>query len=153
MFGLGLLEAVPDLAILAMADPRDRNHDGVSGKPNLVWDQARRRTVLGRFGWKANAPNLVQQTAGAYNGDMGVTSSLFSAESCEGQDPRCGAHAPEVDDQTVADVALYTRTLGVPARRESRRREGLRGRAVVPCRGLRGLPRGDAAHRPAPRGA
>ena len=95
----------------------DRNRDGISGRPNFVWDQARQRTVLGRFGWKANAPNLVQQTAGAYNGDMGVTSTLFPAESCEGQDPRCGRHAPEVDDETVAAVALYTRTLGVPARR------------------------------------
>jgi CxxC motif-containing protein (DUF1111 family) len=117
VFGLGLLEAVREGDILALADPRDRNRDGISGKPNYVWDQARRRTVLGRFGWKANAPNLVQQTAGAYNGDMGVTSTLFPAESCEGQDPRCGPHPPEVDDETVGAVAHYARTLGVPARR------------------------------------
>jgi CxxC motif-containing protein (DUF1111 family) len=117
VFGLGLLEAVREGDVLALADPRDRDRDGISGRANNVWDVARRRTVLGRFGWKANAPNLVQQTAGAYNGDMGVTSSLFPAESCEGQDPRCGPHAPEVDDETVGAVALYTRTLGVPARR------------------------------------
>jgi CxxC motif-containing protein (DUF1111 family) len=117
VFGLGLLEAIRESDLLALADPRDRDRDGISGRANYVWDEARRRTVLGRFGWKANAPNLVQQTAGAYNGDMGVTSSLFPAESCEGQDPRCGRHAPEVDDETVSAVALYTRTLGVPARR------------------------------------
>ena len=91
VFGLGLLEAVPEGDVLARADPSDRNRDGISGRANHVWDAVRRRTVLGRFGWKANAPNLVQQTAGAYNGDMGVTSSLFPAESCEGQDPRLRA--------------------------------------------------------------
>jgi CxxC motif-containing protein (DUF1111 family) len=116
VFGLGLLEAVPEEEIREMAYQRER-HNGISGRPNYVWDERRQRRAIGRFGWKANAPNLVQQTAGAYNGDMGVTSSLFPAESCEGQYPDCAPHAPEVSDETVAAVAFYTRTLGVPARR------------------------------------
>jgi CxxC motif-containing protein (DUF1111 family) len=117
VFGLGLLEAVPAYSILAAADPRDRNHDGVSGRANVVWDEVGQRYRLGRFGWKANVPNLVQQTAGAYNGDMGITSSLFPKESCDGR-PGCDSNHPaEVDDETVQNVALYTRTLGVPARR------------------------------------
>jgi CxxC motif-containing protein (DUF1111 family) len=117
VFGLGLLEAISEEDVRALADPRDRNHDGISGRANYVWDVLRRRPALGRFGWKANAPNLLQQTAGAYNGDMGITSSIFPAESCEGQYPTCGRHAPEIDDQLVQAVAFYTRTLGVPARR------------------------------------
>jgi CxxC motif-containing protein (DUF1111 family) len=117
VFGLGLLEAVRLTDILALADPRDRNRDGVSGRPNYVWDAVRRRVAVGRFGWKANAPNLLQQAAGAYNGDMGVTSSLFSAEPCEGRDPACARHAAEVPDETVGNTAFYTQTLGVPARR------------------------------------
>jgi CxxC motif-containing protein (DUF1111 family) len=117
VFGLGLLEAVPEGDILSRADPADRNRDGISGRVNYVWNAVRQRTVVGRFGWKANTPTLLQQTAGAYNGDMGVTSSLFPAESCEGQVPGCGRHAPEVDDQTVGNVAFYSQTLGVPARR------------------------------------
>jgi CxxC motif-containing protein (DUF1111 family) len=117
VFGLGLLEAVPPGEILSRADPRDRNRDGVSGRPNIVFDAVSRRYALGRFGWKANVANLVQQTAGAYNGDMGITSPLFPAESCEGQYGECAAHGNEVTAETVQDVALYTRTLGVPARR------------------------------------
>jgi CxxC motif-containing protein (DUF1111 family) len=117
VFGLGLLEAVPAFSILAAADPRDRNHDGISGRPNFVFDEVHKRFALGRFGWKANTPNLVQQTAGAYNGDMGITSSIFPKESCDGRDGCNSNHPPEVADQTVKDVALYTRTLGVPARR------------------------------------
>ncbi len=129
VFGLGLLEAVPEADVLALASKKDHKFK-VSGRPNYVWDQVLQRTVLGRFGWKANAPNLVQQTAGAYNGDMGITSPLFSAESCEGEYEGCGPHPPEVGEQTVQDVAFYTRTLGVPARRnlddpQTRQGEGL----------------------------
>jgi CxxC motif-containing protein (DUF1111 family) len=117
VFGLGLLEAVDEDEVRELADPRDRNRDGISGRANVVWNEVRRRYALGRFGWKANTPTLLQQTAGAYNGDMGVTSSIFPAESCEGQVPGCERHAPEVADQAVQDVAFYAQTLGVPARR------------------------------------
>ena len=88
VFGLGLLEAVSAGDLFAMADPRDRNRDGVSGRVNLVWNAVKGRLDVGRFGWKANNPNLLQQTAGAYNGDMGITSTIFPAESCEGDYPR-----------------------------------------------------------------
>jgi CxxC motif-containing protein (DUF1111 family) len=127
VFGLGLLEAVPEIEILLRADPRDRNRDGISGRINLVWDETRHRIMVGRFGWKANNPNLIQQTAGAYNGDMGITSTLFPTESCDGQYVECVAHDIEVDDETVANVALYTRTLGVPARRNLDDPTALRG--------------------------
>ena len=116
-FGLGLLEAIPQATLLAKEDPTDANNDAISGVANRVWDAAAKRTTIGRFGWKAGAPNLIQQTAGAYNGDMGVTSSLFAAESCEGDRPECAPHAPEVSDQTVIEVARDMQTLGVPARR------------------------------------
>ena len=116
-FGLGLLEAIPEATILSREDPNDANDDGISGVANRVWDAAEKRTVVGRFGWKAGAPNLIQQTAGAYNGDMGITSSLFPAESCEGDRPECAPHALEVSDDAVLEVARYMQTLGVPARR------------------------------------
>lgn len=117
-FGLGLLEAIPEAMILAKEDPNDRDRDGISGVANRVWDAVTGRTVVGRFGWKAGAPDLLQQTAGAYNGDMGITSSIFPAESCEGDRPECARHAPEVSDQVVLAVTRYLQTLGVPARRE-----------------------------------
>jgi CxxC motif-containing protein (DUF1111 family) len=117
VFGLGLLEAVPEEDLRALADGKGQQRE-VSGRLNYVWDEIQQRTVVGRFGWKANAPNLVQQTAGAYNGDMGVTSALFPAESCEGHYPGCEAHPAEVSEETVDNVAFYARTLAVPARRD-----------------------------------
>ena len=80
--GMGLLEAIPDAAILALADPDDANGDGISGRPNMVWDVRRGKLALGRFGWKANQPTVEQQTAGAFLGDMGITSTLFPDENC-----------------------------------------------------------------------
>jgi CxxC motif-containing protein (DUF1111 family) len=129
-FGLGLLEAIPTATLLAKEDPNDANNDGISGVANRVWDAAASKTVIGRFGWKAGAPDLIQQTAGAYNGDMGVTSSLFPAESCEGDRPECARHAPEVSDQTVLEVARYMQTLGVPARRDVDLAQTTQGEAI-----------------------
>lgn len=77
MIGLGLLEAIAEEDILAGADPDDADGDGISGRPNMVWDRAQQRSVLGRFGWKAGQPNLNQQNAEAFANDMGLTSSLI----------------------------------------------------------------------------
>ena len=58
VFGLGLLEAIPEETILAYADENDVDGDGISGRPNYVWDVVAQRYTLGRFGWKANQPTL-----------------------------------------------------------------------------------------------
>jgi len=96
---------------------------------------------VGRFGWKANTPNLIQQTAGAYNGDMGITSDLFPTESCAGRlkEPGCNnAHSAEVNAGTVTDVAFYTQTLAVPARRHLDDPTALRGETVFYAAGCDG---------------
>ena len=74
--------------------------------------------TLGRFGWKANQPTLLQQVAAAYNDDMGITTSLFSTENSAGQ-PQLTEHSviPEVSDEILEVVTFYVQTLAVPARR------------------------------------
>ncbi len=123
MIGLGLLEAIPEAAILANADPEDSNGDGISGRANQVWDHAEQRTVLGRFGWKAGQPNLNQQNADAFANDMGLTSTLISHDNCSETQTDCrnaaNGGAPEVSDSILANVLFYTRNLGVPARRDA----------------------------------
>ena len=118
VFGLGLLEAIPENAILAYADETDANGDGISGKPNYVWDVVEHRYNLGRFGWKANQPTLLQQVAAAYHDDMGLTTSLFMTENSAGQ-PQLTTHSatPEVSDEILDVVTFYVQTLAVPARR------------------------------------
>ena len=121
MIGLGLLEAIPDATLEALADEADRDGDGISGRTNVVWDARERRERTGRFGWKANQPSIAQQTAGAFLGDLGITSSLFSEEGCPEPQAACRAAptggVPELSDQKLDAVTLYARTLAVPARR------------------------------------
>ena len=116
-FGVGLLEAIPEAAIVAQATEPAAVAAGVAGHPNYVWDQVDQRTALGRFGLKANTATLLEQSAGAFHNDMGITTSIFPAEPCEDAIPACAAHAPDVNDSLLAAVALYVRTLAVPARR------------------------------------
>ena len=118
VFGLGLLEALPEETILAYADEADLDGDGISGKPNYVWDVVQQRYSLGRFGWKANQPSLLQQVAAAYHDDMGITTSLFRVENSAGQ-PQLTEQSttPEVSDEIVEVVTFYVQTLAVPARR------------------------------------
>ncbi|WP_062384051.1 di-heme oxidoreductase family protein [Pseudomonas abietaniphila] len=126
MIGLGLLEAIPEAAILANADPEDSKGTGITGTPNWVWDDAQQKTVLGRFGWKASQPSLNQQNAHALAGDMGLTSSLKSADDCTPTQTACLAAPngegpdgePEVSDNILRLITFYTRNLGVPARRD-----------------------------------
>ena len=118
VFGLGLLEAIPEETILSYADEADVNGDGISGKPNYVWDVVDKKYKLGRFGWKANQPNLLQQVASAYHDDMGLTTSLFPLENSHGQiQLKENLTSPEVSDEILDVVTFYVQTLAVPARR------------------------------------
>jgi CxxC motif-containing protein (DUF1111 family) len=134
MIGLGLLEAIPEAAILANADPDDSDGDGISGRANRVWDDALERTVLGRFGWKAGQPTLNQQNAHAFAGDMGLTSSLVAADDCTPGQSDCrsanNGGEPEVSDSILASVLFYSRNLGVPARRDVDAPEVLAGKGL-----------------------
>lgn len=121
MIGLGLLGAIDEQDLLANADPDDADRDGISGRPNHVWDVAAEDFALGRFGWKANQPRLEQQNSGAFLGDIGITSALFPSENCTGAQPACAeatsGGSPEIDDDHVGLVNYYSKFLAVPARR------------------------------------
>jgi CxxC motif-containing protein (DUF1111 family) len=121
MIGLGLLEAVPDETLWALADPDDANGDGISGRVNQVWDALNQQTTVGRFGWKANQPHLWQQVAGAFLGDIGITTELFAQQNCTETAVGCTAAVPggdpEIDTDDLQKVVLYSSSLAVPAQR------------------------------------
>jgi CxxC motif-containing protein (DUF1111 family) len=117
--GMGLLEAVPEETVLAIAQ---RQHEqGVNGRPNYVRDDVNQRTALGRFGWKANQPSLRQQIAAASLGDMGLTSRMYRAQNCPPVQHLCTIQTPGNDPElTITDwdeLELWTRALAVPAQR------------------------------------
>lgn len=133
--GLGLLDAVPDATILALADENDANGDGISGRPNWIhipaYCQFRPGTVernakyIGRFGKKAAVYDLLQQTANAYNQDMGVNSSYEAYNTYNGLQID-----PEVSNQTVLDVIFYLQTLKAPIQRNQHDPDVMAGRQV-----------------------
>jgi CxxC motif-containing protein (DUF1111 family) len=84
LFGAGLVEAIPDEALLALEDPDDRNRDGVSGRAAMVIDVATGTRRAGRFGWKAQHATLLAFGADAYRNEMGITNDLFPNESAFG---------------------------------------------------------------------
>ncbi|MCO6146453.1 di-heme oxidoredictase family protein [Flavobacterium sp. NRK1] len=133
IIGLGLLEAVPEATILAFADENDSDGDGISGRPNYVYDIESNSQKMGRFGWKANQPNVKQQVAGAFSNDMGITSYLFPDEHCPpGVD--CGSYpnggSPEITNESFDRVVLYSRSLSVPIRRNFKDQDVLNGKKL-----------------------
>ncbi|MCY1081570.1 di-heme oxidoreductase family protein [Archangium lansingense] len=134
MVGLGLLEAIPDATLEALADPDDSNGDGISGRINHVWDVEHRELRVGRFGWKANQPSLRQQNAGAFRGDIGITSDLFPEEDCPPAQEACrtsiSGGTPELEARKLEQLTFYTQMLAVPARRDVDKPEVLRGRRL-----------------------
>jgi CxxC motif-containing protein (DUF1111 family) len=121
--GMGLLEAVPESDIVAAADPDDGDGDGISGRPNRAWNPRTRQTELGRFGWKANVPSVEAQVAGAFHGDIGITSDLHPDQGCTAVETACqqavDGGEPEITGERLAAVTFYSRTLAVPAMRDT----------------------------------
>lgn len=133
--GLGLLAALTDAQILSNADPADSDGDGISGVPNYITPpsyfvpephhQPLAGQYIGRFGKKAVAIDLLQQTVNAYNQDMGITSSFEPIDTFTGL-----ATDPEVSDQTVNEVVFYLRTLKAPIQRNPDDGEIINGSTV-----------------------
>lgn len=140
MIGLGLLEAIPAVDILANADPDDLDGDGISGRPNVVWSVQFDQPMLGRFGLKAGSPTILEQSSAAFAGDIGISSPLFPAGAGECTDAQTicqtaihgdgDARGTEIDAIGMDLVTFYSRNLGVPARRGTDDPQVLHGKEV-----------------------
>lgn len=124
VFGLGLIENIPVETILSYADEFDADGDGISGRPHWVIPPDFVPTTeigggpgeqLGRFGRKAAVTSLVQQTATAFQQDMGITNGFLEQEPSDTGDT---VPDPEVDSATVIDIVVFMRLLSPPSRGE-----------------------------------
>lgn len=121
--GMGLINEIVETDILALADPEDTNQDGISGRPNLVWSREHQKTMIGRFGLKANTPTLRQQVADAFVNDIGITSHIFPDESCTSTQTACldaengqGPNTPyEISNLLLDKVVTFVSHLKVPS--------------------------------------
>ena len=138
LVGLGLLEAVPEDAITAMADPGDSNGDGISGRAQTLTDPETGQTRLGRFGWKAGAARLSHQVASALNADMGVTTAIFPQPDCGTAQTGCGSAGAELNAADLNNLVRYVALLGVAARRNLSDAEALQGETLFSSAGCAG---------------
>jgi CxxC motif-containing protein (DUF1111 family) len=138
LVGMGLLEAIPESEIerLAAREPVD----GIRGRVNRVWDASQNRTVLGRFGLKANHGSLREQVAAAFLNDIGLSSVVYPEQNCPPVQKSCGeqmvAGKPEITPLRLAATEFYVAARMVPARRnvdDPRVRDGERLFAQAKC--------------------
>jgi CxxC motif-containing protein (DUF1111 family) len=134
MIGMGLLEAIDPSTLIDLSDPEDVNGDGISGRVNYVRDVINQKESVGRFGWKANQPSVRQQVSAAFNGDIGITSSLFPLQPCTSSENDCNDATsggdPELTKDILDRVTLYSATLAVPKRRDWNDEQVLQGKKL-----------------------
>ena len=105
IIGLGLLQAISEDTLEALADPDDANGDGISGRINQVWDPEQQLTVTGRFGLKANTSTLHLQAAAAAANDIGLSNIVFPETD----------GTRDVQDDQMAAMAFMVSVVAVPA--------------------------------------
>lgn len=123
VIGMGLLEAVAEDTLLALADPDDRDGDGIRGTANIVRDPETGVNRVGRFGWKAGKASLRHQAAEALGNDMGVTSSVYPSRSCQRGATDCRSADPantSIPEVELLRLSHYLSLVGVPAQRSLR---------------------------------
>ena len=118
LVGLGLLEAVNEADIIALADPDDADGDGISGRVSEVIDPVTNDKRVGRFGYKASTASLTHQIAAALNTDIGVLTSVLPTPDCGTEQTDCGDSIAELSDENLNKLVKYVALLGVPARRD-----------------------------------
>jgi CxxC motif-containing protein (DUF1111 family) len=144
VFGLGLLEAIDEQMLQTLA--AETKPDGVQGRVNRVWSVERQRAEAGRFGLKANQPDLRQQIAHAMLGDLGITSTLYARPNCSPSQQACleapQGGEPELDALQLGDLYYYLAHLAAPARRQRTEPSVMHGEKLFTAIGC------SACHRP-----
>jgi CxxC motif-containing protein (DUF1111 family) len=122
VIGMGLLEAIPEETIVALADPDDKNGDGIRGVYNLVNDPETGQPRLGRFGWKASKASIRHQASEAMMNDMSVTTPPYPKYACQRGASDCSVSlgATSLSEKEMERLTQYLTLLGVPAQRSVR---------------------------------
>ncbi|WP_338352859.1 di-heme oxidoredictase family protein [Thalassolituus oleivorans] len=122
--GMGLIEAIPQSEIDALADPDDSNNDGISGRVNLVWSPYKDKLIPGRFGHKASKAEITTVVAAAFANDIGISNPIFPQQPCTSKQAACLNSITGNDDlgyeipQDLLELVInFTRNISVPKQR------------------------------------
>ena len=130
LVGMGLLEAITESSVMALSDPDDADNDGISGRPQIIIDPETGQSRLGRFGYKGSNARVAHQLAGALNGDIGITTSVFPV-----LDDGTTGTGSGISDADLDLMTRYTSLLGVQARRNLNDAQALQGETLFASAG------------------
>ena len=131
LIGQGLLEAIDESTIAALAEANKNNTDGIAGRMATVTDPETGELRMGRFDLKAGQPKLKHQIAGALKNDMGVTTTIFSKPDRGSAQPDFGAGADvKLADEDFNNLYHYIALLGVPPARNYKEADVIAGQAL-----------------------
>lgn len=120
LFGLGLVDAVPDSVFMQLAQHEHQTNPATAGRPSPVIDPVTGTGAVGKFGWKAQQPHLFAFAADALVNEMGVTTPVFPNENCpQGNCQSLAAnpartHPNQTTDLTVQQLADFMTFLAPP---------------------------------------
>ena len=121
LFGLGLVDVTPDATFVAIAAWQRAHDPSAAGRPAMVPEVGGSSARVGRFGWKAAQPTLLQFNADAFLNEMGITTPIFPDENCPqgncaalAQNPSPGVN--DADGTALAQTDDFVRFLGPPPR-------------------------------------
>jgi CxxC motif-containing protein (DUF1111 family) len=116
--GLGMIEKISKEEILKNVDPDDLNEDGISGRANYIYSPKLKKMAIGLYGHKANKATIADQNAGAFNGDLGITSTLFPKDGCSDSQVDClsalNGGEIEISDKHIGFVNLMIESIAPP---------------------------------------
>jgi CxxC motif-containing protein (DUF1111 family) len=111
VFGLGLVDHISDATILSREDPWDADGDGIRGRANRLPDGR-----IGRFGWKADIPSLVEFTRDALSNEVGLTVPAQAGLTFGNTSDADGAADPEISQSEIDTLVFFLQNLAPPPR-------------------------------------
>ena len=110
LFGLGLVDAVPDETLQELAQLEQVHTPDTAGRPNVVLDVPSNQLHFGRFGWKCQIATLLDFNGNAFNNEMGITNPFFPNENLpQGNPIPPGTNPARMNpNDTVATVVKST---------------------------------------------
>lgn len=135
--GLGLIELIKQSDISALADPNDKNNDGISGRVNTVWSVSLQKNLPGRFGLKSNKATLIDVTAHAFVNDIGITNTLFPNQPCSSVQTQChlmpngnDENGVEINNALLKLTNYFVQNIGVPERNSKHAKNYAEGKSL-----------------------
>ena len=136
VLAFGLVEAVPDAALIALEDPNDADGDGISGRAHRVHliENPTGPLRIGRFGWKSQIASVLSFSGDAARTEMGLTNAVVPVETPPNGNMGDCDTVPEIEDRPDANgltfvqaVTAFQRYLAPPPQAP---RGGMTGEAI-----------------------